>query len=339
MAKINKGYLKYEVVGPSVYAPAMKDSPTVNALPGGTYKIKQTQQGAIYFEGMSVVTDDLVDLPNTVSSQVLDEIKEFWSDKVKERYKKYGMIHKRGILLEGPAGTGKSITLIKVMNIVEKEGGIAFFNPNPLLLHAAAEIVREIQPTVPLLAVYEEFDQWLDDSSSMLSMLDGEMAIDNLVVLATTNYIEKIPARVKNRPSRFATVVHVGPPNAATRKKFLAAKLLKNDAKFIDEIVEKTDGFVIDQLKDVIVSTFCLGLSVDDAILKIKQLSESGLGAEDIESMETKRFVSEKQKQYEMMRKKLESDYRSIKKLGEGEFQGILNNWTIGALAKSEDDE
>jgi SpoVK/Ycf46/Vps4 family AAA+-type ATPase len=85
--------------------------------------------------------------------------------------------------------------------------------------------------------------------------------------IATTNYIDKIPARVR-RPGRFSSVIKVGFPNAKARAHYLSTKL--KDKAMIASIVERTDGFSIDELKEVVRGVYCMGKDLDSYIQYVK---------------------------------------------------------------------
>ena len=98
--------------------------------------------------------------------------------------------------------------------------------------------------------------------------------MNNIFYVATTNYIEDIPQRIRNRPSRFAEVIEIGPPDKELRRAYLLAKIHEDDVVNIDEWVEKTDGLTIDHLKNLIINVLVLGLPLDDAVEKLRNLED-----------------------------------------------------------------
>lgn len=244
----------------------------------GIYQLSVDQMGNIFFFPQAATSDQLVTLPNTVTDKVTKEVIQFWQDDTKKKFDEYGLVHKRGILLYGSPGTGKTCTIIKVMENLVKAGGVVLFNPDPNLLQHAIPQIREIQPDLKILVIFEEFDR-LVNRPDFLSLLDGESQVDNIVYIATTNYIQRIPDRIKNRPSRFASVVEIGAPNADARLVYLTAKLKNVNEKELKHWVKLTNGMVIDQIKDLIVSVCCFGLSLKEAADKINKmgyLSDAG---------------------------------------------------------------
>src|SRR5690606_8755834 len=66
----------------------------------------------------------------------------------------------------------------------------------------------------------EEADSIIDDTTC-LSILDGELSIQGAVFVAMTNYKDKLPPRISNRPGRFDRVVLVDAPPAAVQIEYL----------------------------------------------------------------------------------------------------------------------
>lgn len=272
------GYAHYMTDGKN-YVPSRNDG-MVPTLPPAIYQVDQLQNGELIFRPQPAASDKLINLPNTASDLVLAEINQFWEAKTKEKFDRYGLVYKRGVLLYGDPGTGKTCTIAQVMDKVVNEGGIVLFNPHPQLVVLAAERIREIQPGMKMLIVWEEFDN-LVNQSSFLSLLDGQLQLDNVLYIATTNYIDRIPVRVRNRPSRFATVIEIGKPDADTRLAYLKYKLLPEDQQDLNKWVEVSNGMVIDQIKDLIVSVCCFDRSLDEAAKKIHEMNEIVSSEED----------------------------------------------------------
>lgn len=238
------------------YIPA---TPTTEALPPGVYNVVQSPVGA-YFLPHAIVTDRLLRLPDSRSDDVISEIEKFWP--LKDRFKEFGFTHKRGILLWGPPGSGKTATISFIIKQMIEGGDIVVLanDQHPSVVANALGKLREIEPERRAIVVMEDIDTIIDSfgEAEVLSLLDGEASIDNVVFLATTNYPENLDGRVVNRPSRFDRVVKIGMPNAQARKMYLESRNLGEDVD-IDAWVAATDGFSIAHLKELIVGVCCYG--------------------------------------------------------------------------------
>src|SRR5262249_517445 len=79
---------------------------TARGLPAGAYGVNLNQYGEVQFLSRDLQVDDLIDFAESLPSKILEEIHNFWS--LGEQFKRYGYLHRRGYLLYGPQGSGKS---------------------------------------------------------------------------------------------------------------------------------------------------------------------------------------------------------------------------------------
>ena len=241
----------------------------------GVFSIGHSMHMGWYLQPTVLRRDGLIDLPESTSSMVLQEIDNFFTKEVKARYAKYNFLYRRGIMMYGDPGTGKSATVYKIVDRVVEKGGIVLWNCAAEHIAPVVNQIHQIQSDVQVLVVWEEFERYRHDSD-VLQLLDGGKQLNNVVYLATTNYIDKIPKRLRNRPSRFARLIEVGPPSAEARKVFLEKRIHPDDVASIDldAIVEATDGWVIDHLTEFIRSHFVIGQSVDEALSNIRIMND-----------------------------------------------------------------
>lgn len=247
----------------------ISDISVLNKLPAGVYEVNANNQGEIFFSKINTNHDALIDLPDTEYDQVIKEINVFMRAETRQAFADNGFVYKRSTLLYGPPGTGKTCIVNRIANTVVLEGGVALFSPNPKLLEESFKILDSIQPETRVMVIFEELDQLMARyESELLNILDGEIQKSNVIFVATTNYIEKIPARIR-RPGRFSSVVKVGFPTAETRRFYLNHKFKgKVD---IESWVAKTDGFSVDELKETALSVLCLKADLNMIIARIKE--------------------------------------------------------------------
>lgn len=192
---------------------------------------------------------------------IIETIRGFFADGMREKINSLGFIHKLGILLFGRQGTGKTATMHFIANVLVKErDAIVFFcNSNAQLSGATmlAAAVREIQGN-PIVFIADEFERYAKDAESeMKNFLDGNKSIDNMLFLAATNYIEKVPETLRKRPSRFKIVKEVkGIKDKKTMKEVfdsISSKIsphLFTDEE-IKDIIAKTNDITIDEIKHI----------------------------------------------------------------------------------------
>jgi SpoVK/Ycf46/Vps4 family AAA+-type ATPase len=181
--------------------------------------------GKMIFTKQPTPNQAILDIEEDKSHIVCDEAEKFW--KSGHLYKKLKKPFKRSFLLYGPPGTGKSYTINKIAQSVIAKGGLVLCmrsSNNGGDLSSALAIVREIEPEREILMIFEDIDIMLENNSTsgvLLNVLDGIIAINKMIFIGTTNYIEKLAPRVSNRPNRFDKVIHIGSPNQKARKAYL----------------------------------------------------------------------------------------------------------------------
>lgn len=256
------------------YAPS---TPSVDRLPSNVYKIEVINN--IYtFLKHSLSTDKLITLPDSKSEKIINEIKHFWT--LKDKFKKFGFAHKRGILLYGPQGSGKTTTISILCDYMLKNDGIVIlFNDQfgPGIVSFMLSRLRKVEPDRQVMVILEDIDSIVDKfgETETLSILDGESSIDNVIYIGTTNYPEKLDKRITDRPSRFDRVVEIGMPNKESRKIYIESRGLPLSSEEIELWVEKTEGLGIAHIKELIVSVCCLGNTFDVEIERLHGMKKT----------------------------------------------------------------
>ena len=250
----------------------VEKSNIVKKLPPGVYNpIFDREAKSIYFDKIKFMHDEILDIPSKEYQLIIKQIEYFLKPETRDKFDKYGFLYKRSALLYGEPGTGKTCIANRVAQHVIDLGGVIFFNPAPSALPLFFKAIDDVQPETPVAVIMEELDQLVkENEGSLLNLLDGELQKENVIFLSTTNFIEQIPDRIR-RPGRFSNVIEIVEPTSKAREYYLKHKLTKGDHKEITNWVEKTEGLSIDQLKETVLATKCLGESLNDIIKRIRK--------------------------------------------------------------------
>ena len=131
--------------------------------------------------------------------------------------RKHGIPLKRGILLEGKYGCGKSLTA-RITAKVAVDHGWTFINLlRPDGLASAIEAAKRFQPAVIFSEDLDRFaDRSLNDVNEMVNLLDGMVpATAEIMTVLTTNFVEDIDKALL-RPGRLDAVISIDAPDAST---------------------------------------------------------------------------------------------------------------------------
>ena len=258
---------------------------TYDTLPSGVYRCDWNNQlGAVLIRQV-VETDHLLTLPDAATNEVLAEFDRFWASEKAFADRRY--VFKRGFLLWGPPGGGKTSTVqLLVQKVVQERQGVVVYMDNPGVAAACLQMLRSIERHRPLIAVMEDFDSLVEkwSAQAFLAMLDGEAQVGNIVFLATTNYPERLERRFVDRPSRFDTIMEIGMPTAEARAVYLKHKEPSLTPDEIERWVELSEDFSIAHLKELVIAVKCLGQTVEFAVERMREMMEqppkSGNGAD-----------------------------------------------------------
>lgn len=247
----------------------------VDSMPPGQYLIHQCDNRGFFFERKKVTTDDLIVLPDDATTGVLEAIEHFWSKK--QAFVDMGYLWKRGVLLWGPPGSGKTSCVQQLSAEFTRKGGLSIYSNHPAKDALGLKTLRKIEPDRPLLVMFEDIDAIIKrhGETELLSLLDGELQIDNVVFIATTNYPELLDKRIVNRPSRFDELTYIGMPSPESRRVYLENKntRIKDDPIEMQRWIDATAGFSVAQLKEVIIAVECLDAEFDTTIDRLKKMA------------------------------------------------------------------
>ena len=123
---------------------------------------------------------------------------------------------RRGILLAGPYGTGKTLTALATANEATRHGWTFWYAPDGRDFCSVVELARQYEPAVVFVEDIDritagERDRALDQVLNVLDGLDSKQS--EVLVVVTTNDLSAIhPAML--RPGRIDSVIELGMPDA-----------------------------------------------------------------------------------------------------------------------------
>ena len=177
------------------------------------------------YDSIKSATFENVILPHSLKQQVLTDFEQFFQSR--DVYEGFGIPWKRGALFIGPPGNGKTHTVKALINQLGRpclyvkgfKSEYATEQENMGAVFARARV------STPCLMVLEDLDSMIDEEnrSFFLNELDGFEKNTGLVVLATTNYPDRLDPAILNRPSRFDRKYYFNLPGAAERLAYILA--------------------------------------------------------------------------------------------------------------------
>lgn len=181
-------------------------------VPSGIYCYNEGNQQTDYNDYIETIDVDFyprLDIFNDFNLK--DEIDTF-VDKA-DVYHELKVPHKRGFLLYGPPGTGKTTFITNTLAELDIPGGyIALYIKDAEGLLDSGGMLLEgiLQDDRLKIFILEELTEMGRCMSEILNLLDGIKQLSGVVFIATTNYPEKLPRNLVNRPSRFDIIKEVG---------------------------------------------------------------------------------------------------------------------------------
>ena len=168
-------------------------------------------------------------IPHELARAELDFIAA--SIRNRDMLKAEGLSIRRGLLLSGPPGDGKSTAIECFVNAIAGEASI--------LIVEAVEHIRAVyhlaQALAPSVVILEDLDLMTksrqnpysysagkdDVTGELLQVLSGGSAYADIITIATTNHPEAIDEALAKRAGRFDAHIRMGYPSDADKRRVL----------------------------------------------------------------------------------------------------------------------
>lgn len=223
----NDGYYQYQYIDDNTFS-KYATSPGIFYIDKDAtgYELKPT----------SFVNDTI--LEEFVNTKTIENVVDCFFNNL-HLYTEFGIeVPKRGVLLWGPPGVGKTTALNKAVQKYSKDGRtlILVWHTSKYEAHEVQGFIKsfEYQNVDKMILICEDLGGSENDNvrmrsdSSLLSLLDNQEKTFTLpiMIIATTNYPENFAENLTNRSGRFDDKIKVGYPDKEAR-----ASLLKFFAK------------------------------------------------------------------------------------------------------------
>jgi hypothetical protein len=261
--KSGKYFQQWNILADNTYLPISK---TTEKLPAGYYLVKRDINDNFVFDKLPTCSDDIIKFSDPQVDKILNEVNSFWGNE--KIFKDNGFLQRRGILLHGPSGAGKTALLkILIKELIDMDGIVINCCSNPEYIVRGLSIFRQVEPTRKIICIFEDIDGIIKNytEEKLLSLLDGENSTDYTLNIATTNFPENLSDRIVSRPRRFDRIVYIDYPNENIRKQFFKLKLNLSDEK-LDLFVRKTKNYSFASLSELVISTLCFGYELEEAL-------------------------------------------------------------------------
>jgi len=235
---------------------------------------------------MKINIDNLLSLPDSAVEMLLNEFSQFWE--LRPAFEKRGFTFKRGMLMWGPPGSGKTSGIWQMtQRLIQERKGVVVFVEDPTVATWCLGFLQRIEPDRPIVTVMEDIDALVHrhGEHALLALLDGENQINNVVHIATTNYPHRLDRRFIDRPSRFDTIKKVGMPSEAARRVYFTAKEPGLPGATIDRWVELTEGYSVAHLREVCIATQCFLQPEDEVFERLNAMRSIDYDALDEEGV------------------------------------------------------
>lgn len=153
----------------------------------------------------------------------------------------------RGVIMTGPPGTGKTLSGRILRNTAK--GTFIWVSSRDFhmsgsfsCLADAFEMAKSLSPSVLFM---EDVDNWLSECTIDLlkTEMDGIARSSGVLTILTTNFPERLPGALIDRPGRFHDVLHFALPTDSARTAMLAKWLPKLSASDRTLAVQSTSGY------------------------------------------------------------------------------------------------
>ena len=230
------------------------------------------RETVLSFERREPLTADDLVLPqqsiDAITAQVVGVARH------RERLLGAGQHLKRGLLLYGPPGVGKTHTVRYLVSQLTDTTIVLLTGTSVHLVGQACSVARTLQPSMVVIEdvdlIAEERGHYPGQSTPLFQLLnemDGLREDADVVCLLTTNRADLLEPALAQRPGRVDQAVAIELPDREARARLIALYRggLDLDLTDIDDVLDRTDGVTASFLKELLRRAAVIAARLEDA--------------------------------------------------------------------------
>lgn len=243
----------------------------------GIFKIHKSMGGLELYK--AEFSNDAV-LDEFIPSQEVEKFVYSFFDKISV-YEKLNMFAKRGILIGGPPGCGKTVSINKIAKNLASNGDTLVviwatdqIDPSDVKNFISAFEYHGVEKMILIaedLGGSENLDSEVISSSGLLALLDNQEKTFKkpIMIIATTNYLSHFEANLSNRPGRFEKVFNFPMPDSFQRSALL--KFFSKSEEDTDYIADKKfdNKLTPGHIREVIIRSMLYDLTIKESLDEI----------------------------------------------------------------------
>ncbi|KAF2170617.1 hypothetical protein M409DRAFT_51625 [Zasmidium cellare ATCC 36951] len=219
----------------------------------------------LLWESVQSASWDDVILDPATKDGIINDVQTFFDNR--SLYEDFGVQWKRGIIFHGHPGCGKTITIKALMRSLQQRNVASLyvksFKARQGPQYAIREIFEQARKMAPCLLIFEDLDSLVVDKvrSYFLNEVDGLEKNDGILMIGSTNHLERLDPGISKRPSRFDRKYYYKLPDVKERISYgeywrnkLRGKI-EFDEAICDVVAQLTEGFSFAYLQELFVQT------------------------------------------------------------------------------------